>query len=88
MPIGKGAAEHADIAAVGSTIVFTWKEFNGQQSTLHAQISNDTGATWRNHELMRTAGASGQPILLQRAGLFHVFWNTRNEPLAVVPVPR
>ena len=50
-------------------------------------ISEDGGSAWREHDLASTSGASDQPRFLERQGRFYAFWNTRHEPLSVVPLP-
>jgi hypothetical protein len=85
--IGDDSAAHADIAAAGKRIAVAWKEFDGERARLKARISEDAGRSWREHEIGVTAGASDQPRLLVHQGRFHVFWNTRNEPLSVRVLP-
>lgn len=85
--VGGQTAEHADLAVTGNRVALAWKEFDGERSRLRAMISDDGGEHWREHELAATAGASDQPRVLVRAGAFHVFWNTRREPLLTVPLP-
>ncbi len=85
--VGGDAAEHADLAISGERIAVAWKEFDGRQSRLRAMVSADGGDTWREHELLATGEASDQPRVLVRQGRFHVFWHTRQHPLAVVAVP-
>jgi len=85
--IGGKAAEHPDLAADGRRIVVAWKEFDGQRSLLKAMLSEDAGETWKMRQLAATAGASDQPRVLASRGRFFVFWNTRQEPLSVTPLP-
>jgi len=85
--IGGAAAEHADLAAAGNRIAVAWKEFDGERSRLRAMRSDDAGATWRESELASSGGPSGHPFVLARDGAFHVFWNRRDAPLSVVPLP-
>ena len=85
--VGGDTAEHADLALIGERIAVAWKEFDGERSQLRAMVSEDGGDNWREHRLAATGGASDQPHLLVWNGRFYVFWNTRNEPLSVSPVP-
>jgi hypothetical protein len=85
--IGGDTAEHADLAVTGRRIAVAWKEFDGARSRLRGMLSEDGGETWREVELASTDGPSDQPRVLVRQDRFHVFWNTRNEPLSVVPLP-
>jgi len=85
--VGGDAAEHADLAIDGKRVAVAWKEFDGTKSRLRAMVSEDGGDKWREHELFATGEASDQPRVLVRQGRFHVFWHTRERPLAVVAVP-
>ena len=82
--IGGATAEHADLAVSGNRVAVAWKEFDGTHSRLRAMLSDDAGEHWRERELAATAEASDHPRVLLRAGAFHVFWNTRREPLLTV----
>ncbi len=77
--VGGEAAAHADLVATGKNVLVTWKEFDGTHSRLRAMISTDSGNTWRERDLLATAGASDQPRALEYGGRFHVFWNTQRE---------
>jgi hypothetical protein len=85
--VGGKAAAHADLAVMGRQVAIAWKEFVGEQMRLRALRSDDGGSTWSEHELSGTRGPSDQPRVLVRQGRFHVFWNTRDEPLSVTPLP-
>ena len=85
--LGGDAAAHADIAAAGDRVAVAWKEFDGQRTQLRAMVSDDGGRTWREHRLAATDGASGQPMVLEHEGRFHVFWHTRQAPLSVTAIP-
>jgi len=85
--VGAETAEHADLAISGQRVAVAWKEFDGERSRLRAMLSEDGGDKWRERQLAATAGASDQPRLLERQGRFYVFWNTRQEPLSVIPLP-
>ncbi|NBR26809.1 MAG: exo-alpha-sialidase [Betaproteobacteria bacterium] len=82
--IGGTTAEHADLAIIGNRVAVAWKEFDGERSHLRALLSDDAGEHWRERELVATSEASDHPRVLARAGAFHVFWNTRREPLLTV----
>ena len=45
--IGGGGAAHADIAASGKRVAIAWKEFDGSATRLLAELSEDSGQTWR-----------------------------------------
>ena len=85
--IGNGAAERPDVAVLGRQVAVVWKQFDGTRSQLQGLLSPDGGDTWRELALAATDGASDHPRLLTRDGRFHVFWNTRLQPLSVTSFP-
>jgi hypothetical protein len=85
--IGGDAAEHADIAAGGQRVALAWREFDGTRSNLRAMRSDDAGRTWRETTLGASEGASDHPKIVARGGDFFVFWNRRDHPLEVIPLP-
>ena len=84
--VGGEAAAHADIAAAGQRVVVVWKEFDGTRSRLRAMISDNGGESWRERDLLSTAGASDQPRVLEHGGRFHAFWNTQREGFTTTAV--
>lgn len=83
--VGAGAtAAHADLAVAGTRVAIAWKEFDGQQTQLFGEISEDGGAHWRRIALAHTSGPSDHPRLLVKETDFYVLWNTENEPMRVV----
>ncbi|HEX2851979.1 MAG TPA: sialidase family protein [Opitutaceae bacterium] len=85
--IGGETAAHPDLALIGHRVAVAWTEFDGERCRLRAMVSENSGETWREHELASTAGMYDQPRVLTAGNAFHVFWNTRNEPLSVTPIP-
>lgn len=80
------AAEHPDLLAVGRRVIVAWKEFDGTQSRLRAEVSEDSGLTWSVRDLGATDDASGQPQLLRTGDGVQVFWNTRASGPTLYPV--
>lgn len=78
-PVGGPHAEHADLALAGQRLALVWKEFDGQQVRLRAEISEDDGHSFRPLELATTAGASDQPRALRRGDALYAFWHTEKE---------
>ncbi len=81
--LGGARAAHADIAAQGTALLIAWKEFDGDRSVLHAELSLDGGRNWTGRPLADTAAASDQPRVLARDGRLAVFWNTQDEGMRV-----
>jgi hypothetical protein len=78
---------HADLAVLGSRLALAWKTFSDNRTRIRAALSTDGGATWREEELASTAGPADHPQLLTHHGRFYLFWNTRDEPLGLIPLP-
>ena len=85
--VGADGAANADVAVSGRMVAVAWKAFVEGRSWLRGMISADGGTSWREVELASVAGASDHPRVLTRDGRFHVFWNTAEKPLTVIPFP-
>lgn len=85
--VGGERAAHADIAVAGARVAVAWKEFDGERTRLHAEISSDGGQSFALRELAQAAGASDQPRLLVRGEEFFVFWRTEAEGMRVFKLP-
>lgn len=84
--VGGARAAHADIAVTGPHVAIAWKEFDGERTVLHAELSNDSGQSFRSRALAHAAGASDQPRLLRRDDALFVFWRTEREGMRVFPL--
>lgn len=83
--VGAGnTAAHADLAVSGERVAIAWKEFDGQQTQLFGEVSDDGGEHWRRSALAQTDGPSDHPRLLTKGKDFYVLWNTEKEPMRVV----
>ncbi len=85
--VGGETAAHADLAIIGHRVAVAWKEFDGERSQLRAMLSENGGDSWHEYELATTEGPSDQPRMLVHRKRFYVFWNTRQQPLSVTPLP-
>ena len=85
--IGGEAAAHPDLALLGNRVAVAWKEFDGERTQLRGMLSSDGGVRWKEFNLTSTVGHSDQPRVLASGDRFHVFWNTRDQPLTVTPFP-
>jgi hypothetical protein len=85
--VGSERAAHADVAVMGERVAIAWKTFEDDRSRLRGMVSSDGGNTWREFDLASSAGPSDHPRVLWHGGRFFVFWNTREEPLSVTPIP-
>ncbi|MDZ4349092.1 MAG: sialidase family protein [Xanthomonadaceae bacterium] len=85
--VGGDRAEHADLAVLGESVVVVWREFDGRSMHLKAMRSDDGGESWRQHALAATEDISDHPKALVHDGRFLAYWNTREVPHRVVPLP-
>jgi hypothetical protein len=84
--VGSDRAAHADLGVHGEQVAIAWKEFDGERTVLHAELSADGGEHFKAMRLASTSGASDQPRVLQRSGIFYVFWRTELEGMRLFPV--
>jgi len=85
--VGGERAAHADVAIAGPDVAIVWKEFDGERTRLHAEVSADGGATFARVVLAATAGASDQPRVIRRGEKLFAFWRTENEGMKGYPLP-
>ena len=89
MALGNPAAQagHPGVAAAGSTVVLTWREFNGRAYVVQAMRSDDGGASWTPPMLLaESVGAADYPVPLTDGKRALVIWNAAVEGLRVLPV--
>ncbi len=89
MPLGDPArqAGHPAVAAAGSRVLLTWREFDGQRFSAWAMLSQDAGASWGSPQKLAEAAQQADytlPLLDARQAL--VVWSTAAEGLRVLPV--
>jgi hypothetical protein len=81
--VGGARAEHADLAVSGKRVAVVWKEFDGEQATIRAELSEDGGKTFRILDLAASAGPSDQPRALARGEKLYAFWRSEREGMRV-----
>lgn len=81
--VGGARAEHADLAVAGQRVAIVWKEFDGEQAKLRAELSEDGGKTFRVLDLGASAGPSDQPRALSHAEKLYAFWRSEREGMRV-----
>ena len=79
--VGGERAAHADLVVAGARIAIVWKEFDGERTRLHAELSQDGGASFTARTLADTVGASDQPRVVAHGEGFLVLWHTADEGL-------
>jgi hypothetical protein len=81
--VGGARDEHADLAVSGKRVAVVWKEFDGEQATIRAELSEDGGKTFRILDLAASAGPSDQPRALARGEKLYAFWRSEREGMRV-----
>jgi hypothetical protein len=81
--VGGARAEHADLAVAGKRVAIVWKEFDGEQAKLRAELSDDGGKTFRVLDLAASAGPSDQPRALAHGEKLYAFWRSEREGMRV-----
>jgi hypothetical protein len=69
-------AEHADVRAVGNTIVISWKSFDGTATHWKAWISRDSGNRFELKNVAATKVDNDYPVLLISGRSILGLWNT------------
>lgn len=85
--VGGEQAARADIAIAGRRIGILWKEFDGERTQLHAEISEDGGASFRRLPLGAASGASDHPRLIAFGKDLFAYWRTEFEGMRVFRLP-
>jgi hypothetical protein len=91
MPIGDSSAQpnHISVAADGTTILITWREFDGSSYSAQLKYSTDGGASWSaSQRLMESTGATDYPMPLIGGRKAVIVWNTATEGLRVLQFER
>lgn len=81
--VGGEKAAHADLVVAERRVAIAWKEFNGETTQLHAEVSEDGGVSFKPRVLAATGGASDQARAIRRGNDLFVFWRTEREGMRV-----
>lgn len=81
----KKAAAHADVLSLGRRVYRTWYEFDGKQSSLYLQQSDDSGRHWSASRLIATSSAPvDHPFLINDQNQVYLSWHRRGEPYRLI----
>lgn len=84
--LGSEQADHAVIAIHGKTVVLAWRQFDGKGTAILSKVSRDSGLSWQERELARTAQASDHPQLLNARDGIVLVWRTQSDGVRVMPI--
>jgi len=85
--VGGEQAARADIAIAGQRIGILWKEFDGERTQLHAEISEDGGVSFKRLALGAANGASDHPRAISFGKDLFAYWRTEFEGMRVFRLP-
>ncbi|MDF1583533.1 MAG: sialidase family protein [Methyloprofundus sp.] len=83
-PIAIGQIEflpsHPDVISLNSRVVLAWTEFNGKETSLYIQQSDNRGNTWQAaKKIFDTLSTAGHPQLLAYKERIFISWMTHLE---------
>jgi hypothetical protein len=75
------------LLAMGKRVWLVWKEFNGSNSSVYLQHSDDDGIVWSTPRVIfKTDGYSDHPLLVSRGGEAFLSWLTRNDGYQLIRI--
>lgn len=82
-------AQHADVHSFGKSVFITWKEFDGEQSTIWLMHSTDSGKSWSSARSVASAtGPTDYPFFLNKKDSLKVAWHGKKKGLQFIDIPR
>ncbi|NOR79241.1 MAG: exo-alpha-sialidase [Methyloprofundus sp.] len=82
MPLGNSEflASHPDVLAIEQRVVLAWTEYNGSETNLYSQQSDNRGESWQPaKKMLSSMGSVGYPKLLSHNGRVFISWVTKKE---------
>ena len=71
---------HADVITLNNRVIIVWKEFDGEQTTLHLKESFDRGETWKNKTTgLQSKSKNSHPKLITNNTDIFLSWTTKNK---------
>ena len=81
MPLGnrKFLPSHPDVIVVQQRVVLAWTEYDGTETSLYSQQSDNRGETWQPaKKVFSSTSSAGYPKLLAQKGHVFISWVTKN----------
>ncbi len=89
MPLGNSEflPSHPDVIVAEQRVVLAWTEYNGTETSLYSQQSDNRGETWQVAKKVFSSSAStGYPTLLTHKEHVFLSWVTKNEGHQLIEV--
>jgi len=80
MPLGNPnrLPSHPYVLALQNRVIIVWKEFDGEQTTLHAKESIDAGKSWKNREInLKSKSKNSHPNLITNNKDIFLSWTSK-----------
>lgn len=80
-------AAHPQVQSLGQYVVRSWQEFDGEQTHILTQSSQDSGRSWQAPvRRLSTAGSADYAFLLSDGESLYLSWLTQNEGYRIMPL--
>jgi hypothetical protein len=80
-------ASHPQVKAIGQTVFYAWKQFNGEVTQVYVAQSNDNGQSWSEARVLAsTQGSSDHPLLVASRDAVYLSWHTQAEGYRTIEV--
>lgn len=89
MPLGNSQflPSHPDVLATQQRVVLAWTEYNGKETSLYIQQSDNRGETWLvAKKMLSSADSVGYPKLLSHNGRVFISWVTTREGYQLIEI--
>ena len=71
---------HPDVIALKQRVIIAWKEFDGEQTSLHIKESNDRGNSWVDKATtLSSKSKNSHPELITNNNDIFLSWTSKNE---------
>jgi hypothetical protein len=75
------------LLAADHTLSLTWKEFDGENTTVPVMMSKDDGRTWSEPKIIApTRDVSDHPLLVSNGSQIFLSWQTRAGGYRLLPL--
>ncbi|MCK4842198.1 MAG: exo-alpha-sialidase [Methylococcales bacterium] len=76
---------HPDVIVLKKRVVIVWKEFDGEQTTLHAKESFDRGKSWKDKATgLKSNSKNGHPKLITNNTDVFLSWTTKDNDYKII----
>jgi hypothetical protein len=78
---------HPAVLAIGNRVYLAWQEFDGEQTHIVVQHSDDRGASWSHRKQVLSApGRTAHPQLIQQNDNAYLIWSSEGKGLQLLAI--